>query len=91
MGRTLYDALGHEVVLRGINLPLLDDWNFPGSDGLSELVKSKANAVTQPSSTPFFSLPTVPSSCRTAFSVLRLSNQRLELFFLDAASGLPHA
>jgi len=45
IGRSLYDALGHEVILRGMNLPLLDDFNFPGSDGLSELVKTKANAV----------------------------------------------
>src|SRR5262249_20456222 len=27
MGRILYDAVGHEVILRGINLPVLDDWN----------------------------------------------------------------
>jgi mannan endo-1,4-beta-mannosidase len=33
------------VVLRGINLPLLDDWGFPGSDKLAELAKTEANAV----------------------------------------------
>src|SRR2546426_7162416 len=45
MGRILYDAFGHEVILRGINLPLLDDWNFPEGDAFDELVKTNANAV----------------------------------------------
>jgi mannan endo-1,4-beta-mannosidase len=31
-GRYLYDNDRRKVILRAINLPLLDDWNFPGSD-----------------------------------------------------------
>lgn len=45
MGRVLYDALGRVIILRGINLPLLDDWNFPAGDTFDELVKTNANAV----------------------------------------------
>jgi len=41
----LYDSLGNKVILRGINLPLLDDWNFPQTDKLAELEKTGANAV----------------------------------------------
>lgn len=44
-GRYLYDSLGNKVILRGINLPLLDDWNFPQTDKLAELEKTGANAV----------------------------------------------
>jgi mannan endo-1,4-beta-mannosidase len=44
-GRYLYDSLGNNIILRGINLPLLDDWNFPQSDKLAELEKTGANAV----------------------------------------------
>jgi mannan endo-1,4-beta-mannosidase len=44
-GRYLYDSLGNKVILRGINLPLLDDWNFPQSDKLAELEKTGANAI----------------------------------------------
>ena len=33
------------MILRGINLPVLDDWDFHGSDKLAELEKSGANAV----------------------------------------------
>jgi mannan endo-1,4-beta-mannosidase len=44
-GRYLYDSSGQKIVLRGINLPLLDDWNFPQSDKLAELEKTGANAV----------------------------------------------
>ncbi len=44
-GRYLYDSLGKKVILRGINLPLLDDWNFPQSDKLAELEKTGANAI----------------------------------------------
>src|SRR5690349_112657 len=28
-GRHLYDPNGNKIVLRGINVPLLDDWEFP--------------------------------------------------------------
>jgi mannan endo-1,4-beta-mannosidase len=44
-GRYLYDSSGQKIVLRGINLPLLDDWDFPQSDKLAELEKTAANAV----------------------------------------------
>ena len=44
-GRYLYNPNGSKVTLRGANLPILDDWNFPGSDKLSELEKTGANAV----------------------------------------------
>jgi mannan endo-1,4-beta-mannosidase len=44
-GRFLHDRHGNQVVLRGVDLPLLDDWSFPGSDSLSELAKTGANAV----------------------------------------------
>src|SRR5687767_4792250 len=44
-GRYLYDNERRKVILRGINLPLLDDWAFPGNDKLGELAKTGANAV----------------------------------------------
>ncbi|BAY07609.1 cellulase family glycosylhydrolase [Calothrix sp. NIES-2098] len=44
-GRYLYNRFGEKVILNGINLPLLDDWDFPESDKLTELVKTGANAV----------------------------------------------
>jgi mannan endo-1,4-beta-mannosidase len=44
-GRYLHDPNGKKIILRGINLPLLDDWNFPQSDKLTELEKTGANAV----------------------------------------------
>lgn len=44
-GRHLYDNGGRKVVLRGINLPLLDDWSFPGQDKLDHLERTGANAV----------------------------------------------
>jgi mannan endo-1,4-beta-mannosidase len=44
-GRFLYDSNGQKIVLRGINLPLLDDWDFPQSNKLVELEKTGANAV----------------------------------------------
>jgi mannan endo-1,4-beta-mannosidase len=44
-GRYLYDPLGNKIILRGINLPLLDDWDFPQTDKLAELEKTGVNAV----------------------------------------------
>lgn len=44
-GRFLYGTNGQQIILRGINLPLLDDWSFPGNDKLAELEQTGANAV----------------------------------------------
>ncbi|XHX75906.1 MAG: cellulase family glycosylhydrolase [Stenomitos frigidus ULC029] len=44
-GRYLYDSTGQKMILRGVNLPLLDDWGFPKRDTLAELAKTGANAV----------------------------------------------
>ena len=44
-GKYLLEPTGNRVILRGINLPVLDDWDFHGSDKLAELEKSGANAV----------------------------------------------
>ena len=44
-GRLLRDPNGSVTVLRGINLPLLDDWSFPGDDKLSDIETTGANAI----------------------------------------------
>jgi mannan endo-1,4-beta-mannosidase len=44
-GSDLLDVTDHKIILRGINLPLLDDWNFPGHDKLADLETSGANCV----------------------------------------------
>jgi mannan endo-1,4-beta-mannosidase len=44
-GRYLYGRDGKKITLRGINYPLLDDWNFPGKDALAEIAQTGANAV----------------------------------------------
>ena len=44
-GRYLYNRFGEKVILNGINLPLLDDWDFPQRDKLAELAKTGANSV----------------------------------------------
>jgi mannan endo-1,4-beta-mannosidase len=43
--RYLHTRDGQRIFLRGVNLPLFDDWNFPGSDALAEIEKTNANAV----------------------------------------------
>jgi mannan endo-1,4-beta-mannosidase len=45
IGRHLFDSSGKKIILRGINLPLLDDWDFPQADKLAELEKTGSNAV----------------------------------------------
>src|SRR5690242_7377048 len=44
-GRHLHDPNGQQIILRGINLPLLDDWSFPPGDKLADLEQTGANAV----------------------------------------------
>src|SRR6187401_1045738 len=44
-GSKILDVMGSRVTLRGVNLPLLDDWGFPGHDKLADLDSSKANCV----------------------------------------------
>jgi mannan endo-1,4-beta-mannosidase len=44
-GLYLYDPNGQKIILRGINLPLLDDWNFPPNSKLADLEQTGANAV----------------------------------------------
>ena len=44
-GRFLYDRFGSKLILRGVNLPLLDDWSFPGSDYIDAAAQSNANAI----------------------------------------------
>jgi mannan endo-1,4-beta-mannosidase len=44
-GRHLHDPNGKKIVLRGINLPLLDDWDFPPGSKLADLEQTGANAV----------------------------------------------
>jgi mannan endo-1,4-beta-mannosidase len=44
-GRFLYDRYRNQVILRGVNYPLLDDWQFPPNSYLSEIAQSGANAI----------------------------------------------
>jgi mannan endo-1,4-beta-mannosidase len=44
-GRHLHDPSGKQIVLRGINLPLLDDWDFPAGDRLDDLEQTGANVI----------------------------------------------
>jgi hypothetical protein len=38
-------ATDSDLLLRGINLPLLDDWNFPENDVLAEPTLTGTNAI----------------------------------------------
>lgn len=44
-GADLCGLDGKKIILRGVNSPLLDDWNFPGKDSLAEIAKTGANAL----------------------------------------------
>lgn len=44
-GRHLHDRHGHNLVLRGLDLPLLDNWDFPVSDALEQIGQTGANAI----------------------------------------------
>lgn len=44
-GRYLHTPGGTKLILRGIDLPLLDDWNFPPSNHISDIARTNANAV----------------------------------------------
>ena len=44
-GRHLYDADGQQIIFRGVNYSVMDDWDFPASDKITEIEKSGANAV----------------------------------------------
>lgn len=49
-GRFLYNHAGEKITLKGINYPVLDDWNFPGNmnngnERMKEIEKTKANTV----------------------------------------------
>lgn len=44
-GRHLYNANGQQIILRGVNYPVLDDWGFPAADLITEIEKSGANTV----------------------------------------------
>lgn len=45
-GRHIYDLCKQQVVLKGVNYPVLDDWDFPASsEKSSEIAKTGANAV----------------------------------------------
>ncbi|MDO9712254.1 cellulase family glycosylhydrolase [Paracraurococcus lichenis] len=44
-GRYLLDTADNRVVLRGVNLPVLDNWGFPPDSRISEVEKTGANAV----------------------------------------------
>ena len=44
-GGSLMDRDGKKVSIRGVNLPLLDDWTFPGNDYLDAVLQTGCNAV----------------------------------------------
>jgi len=44
-GHYLFDTADNRMILRGINLPVLDNWGFPPDSRLAELEQSGANAV----------------------------------------------
>ena len=44
-GRHLYDIYGNQFIMRGVNYPVHDDWDFPSTDLITEIEKSKSNVV----------------------------------------------
>jgi mannan endo-1,4-beta-mannosidase len=44
-GRYLLDTADNRIVLRGVNLPVLDNWGFPPDSRITEVEKTSANAV----------------------------------------------
>lgn len=44
-GKDIYAPNGQKMILKGVNYPVLDDWDFPASDLITEIEKSGANAV----------------------------------------------
>jgi chitinase/poly(3-hydroxybutyrate) depolymerase len=44
-GRHLYDWNNQQVILRGVNYPVADDWGFPAADLITEIEKSGSNTV----------------------------------------------
>jgi mannan endo-1,4-beta-mannosidase len=83
-GRLLRDPNGQVFVPRGIDLALLDDWQFPAQDRLADFAQSGANAVR------IAWYITYPNPDRPAYSVADLDRflTRCEANRLVAVVGL---